>query len=157
MTKNGVTMWSSNPTPGHISGKDENSNSKKYNHPNIHSNSIYNSQIWKQPKCPLTNEWIKMWYIYIYPPTHTYTMEYCMHAQLLSCVWLFATLWTVVPQAPLSMRFSKQEYFLLQRIFLTQRSNLCLLHLLHWQADSLPLSHLGEHNGILLSVIKIMK
>ena len=28
--------------------------------------------------------------------------------------------------------------FLLQGIFLTQRSNLCLLH---WQADSLPLSH----------------
>ena len=29
----------------------------------------------------------------------------------------------------------------LQGIFLTQRSNLCLLH---WQADSLPLSHLGS-------------
>ena len=30
------------------------------------------------------------------------------------------------------------------RIFPTQGSNLCLLHLLHWQADSLPLSHLGS-------------
>ena len=30
---------------------------------------------------------------------------------------------------------------LLQGIFLTQGSNLCLLH---WQADSLPLSHLGS-------------
>ena len=28
-------------------------------------------------------------------------------------------------------------------IFLTQRSNLRLLRLLHWQADSVPLSHLG--------------
>ena len=28
-----------------------------------------------------------------------------------------------------------------QGIFPTQGSNLCLLHLLHWQADSLPLSH----------------
>ena len=27
---------------------------------------------------------------------------------------------------------------LLQGIFSTQRSNLCLLHLLHWQAGSLP-------------------
>ena len=27
-------------------------------------------------------------------------------------------------------------------IFPTQESNLCLLNLLHWQADSLPLSHL---------------
>ena len=29
-------------------------------------------------------------------------------------------------------------------IFLTQGSNLCLLHLLHWQADSLPVSHQGN-------------
>ena len=29
-------------------------------------------------------------------------------------------------------------------IFLTQGSNLHLLHLLHWQADSLPLYHLGS-------------
>ena len=27
------------------------------------------AKTWKQPKCPLTEEWIKMWYIY--------TMEYC--------------------------------------------------------------------------------
>ena len=33
-------------------------------------------------------------------------------------------------------------HFLLQRIFQTQGSNLCLLHLLYWQADSSPLSHL---------------
>jgi len=35
-------------------------------------------------------------------------------------------------------------YVLLQRIFLIQGSNLSLLNLLHWQADSLPLSHLGN-------------
>ena len=29
----------------------------------------------------------------------------CMHTQLLSCVWLFATPWTVALQAPLSMGF----------------------------------------------------
>ena len=29
----------------------------------------------------------------------------------LSCVWLFATPWTVVYQAPLSMEFSRQEYW----------------------------------------------
>ena len=34
-------------------------------------------------------------------------------------------------------------HFLLQKIFLTQGSNLCLLYLLNWQADSLPLHHLG--------------
>ena len=33
---------------------------------------------------------------------------------------------------------------LLQGIFPTQGSNPCLLHLLHWQADSLPLEPPGE-------------
>jgi len=28
-----------------------------------------------------------------------------------SCVWLFATLWTVTHQAPLSMGFSRQDYW----------------------------------------------
>ena len=35
-------------------------------------------------------------------------------------------------------------HFLLQMIFPTQGSNPHLLWLLHWQADSLPLSHLGS-------------
>ena len=30
---------------------------------------------------------------------------------VLSCVWLFATPWTVAHQAPLSMEFSRQEYW----------------------------------------------
>ena len=32
-------------------------------------------------------------------------------AQSLSCVWLFATPWAVARQAPLSMGFSRQEYW----------------------------------------------
>ena len=35
----------------------------------------------------------------------------CMRVQLLSRVQLFATLWTVARQAPLSMGFSRQEYW----------------------------------------------
>ena len=36
---------------------------------NVHCSTVYNSRTWKQPKCPLTDEWIKkMLYIY--------TMEY---------------------------------------------------------------------------------
>ena len=78
------------------------------------------------------------------------TFEYCSMPKplLLRCVcvcvlnhfswvWLFATQWTVACQAPLSMGFSRVEYwsgchFLLQGIFLTQGWNsslLCLLHL----------------------------
>ena len=56
--------------------------------------------------------------------------------------------WTVAHQAPLSMGLSRQDtgvgsHFLLQGIFLIQGLNSCLPHLLHWQADSLPLSHLS--------------
>ena len=56
-------------------------------------------------------------------------------AHLLSHVKLFAIPWTVAPQAPLSMGFSRQEYWvgchaLLQGIFPTQGSNTCLLCLL---------------------------
>ena len=44
----------------------------------------------------------------------------------------FVTPWTVACQAPLSMGFSRHEYWSghspLQEIFLTQRSNLGLLH-----------------------------
>ena len=51
----------------------------------------------------------------------------------LSYAPLFATPWTVAYNAPLSVGFSRKEYwsgfhFLLQRIFLTQGSNLGLPH-----------------------------
>ena len=36
------------------------------------------------------------------------------------------------------------HHFLLQGIFLTRGPNPCLLHLLHWQVDSLPVSHQGS-------------
>ena len=54
-----------------------------------------------------------------------------------------ATPWTVDCQAPLSMDFPGNNtevgcHALLQEIFLTQGSNLCLLCLLHWQTGSLP-------------------
>ena len=65
------------------------------------------------------------------------------------CVWLFVTLRTVAHQAPLSVGFSKQEYwnglpFPPPGIFPIQRSNLSLLCLLHWQAGSLPLAPPGK-------------
>ena len=71
-----------------------------------------------------------------------------------SYVWLFATPWIIVHQALLSMGFSRQEYgsrySLLQGIFTTQRWNLVLLHLLHWQVGSLPLVPHGKHYYTLL-------
>ena len=38
-------------------------------------------------------------------------VNYHVCAQLLSCIWLFATPWTIACQAPLSMGFSKQGYW----------------------------------------------
>ena len=54
----------------------------------------------------------------------------CAVLSHLSCVRLFVTPWTVAHQAPLSMGFSRQEYWsgFLQGIFLTQGSNPGLLH-----------------------------
>ena len=65
---------------------------------------------------------------------------------LLSHVPLFPTAWTVACQVPLTMGFPSKNtgegcHFLLQGIFPTQGSN---MHLLHWQADSLPLNHEGN-------------
>ena len=67
------------------------------------------------------------------------------HAQLLSCVQLFEIPWTTTCQAPLSMGFSRKEYwgglpFPSPEDVPTQGSN---SRLLHWLADSLPLSYLG--------------
>ena len=72
-----------------------------------------------------------------------------MSACVLSCfshVWLFATLWTIAHQVPLSIGFSRQEYWsgchaLLQGIFPIWGLN---LHLLHWQVGSLPLAQPGK-------------
>ena len=76
------------------------------------------------------------------------SMRICM----LSCfshVQVFVTLWTVTHQAPLSMGFCRQStgvsyHAVLQGIFLMQGSNLSLLRLFHWQADSLPLAPPGK-------------
>ena len=76
-------------------------------------------------------------------------LESYMHAQLLSRVRLFATLWTVACQAPPSMGFSRQEYW--SGLPFPPPGDLPdpeieprLLRLLYWQADSLALRHLGS-------------
>ena len=52
------------------------------------------------------------WWATIHRVTKSQT-QLNMHVvvQLLSCVQLFVTPWTVVHQAPLSMGFSRQEYW----------------------------------------------
>ena len=51
-----------NPTPGPISRK--NHNLKKYMHLLFTAALFTTAKTWRQPKCSLTDEWIKkMWYI----------------------------------------------------------------------------------------------
>ena len=71
-------------------------------------------------------------------------------AQVLCCVWLLWPHGLYPTRLPCPWDFPGKNigvgcHFLFQGIFLTQGSHLHLLHVLHWQADSLPLSHLGSH------------
>ena len=70
--------------------------------------------------------------------------------RVLSQVRLFATPQAIAHQAPLSMGFSRQEYW----SGMPTPGDLPgpgiepnLLQLLHWQAGSLPLCHLGSPCG----------
>ena len=61
----------------------------------------------------------------------------------------FMTPWTVACQAPLPTGFLRQGHWgglpcPPPGMFPTQGSNPCLWHLLHWQADSLPLAPTGN-------------
>ena len=67
-----------------------------------------------------------------------------MRVCVLSRVQLYVTRRTVTHRTPLSMGFSGQEYwsglpFPTPRDLPKPGWNPCLLHLLHWQADSLTL------------------
>ena len=83
----------------------------------------------------------------------SFISQFCLFGVCIVCVshsvmWLFVTPWTVAHQDLLSMGFSRQEYWsglsFPPAILTTQRSNLCLLHLLHWQVGSLPLAPPGK-------------
>ena len=70
-TKNRVAIWSSNSTPRHLSEKTLIWNDTFTLMFRVALFTI--AEIQKQPKCPLTDEWIKM-------STHTHThMRMCAH------------------------------------------------------------------------------
>ena len=74
----------------------------------------------------------------------------CVCVCVLSHVQLFVVPWTIAHQTPLSMELSRPEYWRWLP-FPTRRDlpplqgrNLSILHLLHWQVDSLPLAPAGK-------------
>ena len=64
--KHRTTVWPSNPTPGYISGKNENTNSKRHMHPSVHTVLFTIAKTWKHPKCPLTRWMDKEDVVYLY-------------------------------------------------------------------------------------------
>ena len=65
---------------------------------------------------------------------------WCVHACCFSRLWLLETLWSINCHVLLSWDSPGKNtgvgcWALNQEIFPTQESNLCLLSLLHWQAD----------------------
>ena len=112
---------------------------KRYLHPEFIASLLVREKIWKQPKCPSVAERIqKMWL--------RVCVCVCGGVPRSSRVPLFVTPWTVACQAPLSMGFPRQEYW--RGLPFPPPGNLpdpgINSRLLHWQADSLPLSHLGN-------------
>ena len=94
--------YDSQISPGHISRK---KNVQKCTCTPVFIAAVFTiAKMWKQPKCPLTEEWIKkMWQIY--------TIDYC------SCYLVTKSFQSLChpmgcsPAAPVSMGFPRQEYW----------------------------------------------
>ena len=76
---------------------------------------------------------VSLWYVCVCSVMSDSLRPHGLQPDKLFCLWNF-----------LSNNTRVDSHFLLQGIFLTQGLNLHLLCILHWQADSLPLSYLGS-------------
>ena len=103
---NRTTTQRSNAHPGHVSRESENTDQERDQYKVFIAAPLTISKIWKQPKCPSLDEWIKeMWYMYLQWNTCACVLSHFSHVQL------FVTLQTVARQAALSMGFSRKEYW----------------------------------------------
>ena len=92
-TKNKITIWSSNPIPGHILR--QNCNSRRYMHPYIHNSTTHNSQNMKTTKHSSIGD--KEDAVPIYKGILVVVV--CLLSRVQLC------------QAPLSMGFPRQQYW----------------------------------------------
>ena len=86
----------------------QNTNLRRSINTNLHSSIIYNSQVMEATLVSI-NRWMDKEdkvYVYIYIYIYIYI---CMY--VLSRIWLSVIPWTVDHQPPLSMQFSRQEYW----------------------------------------------
>ena len=54
-----ITIWSSNSTSGYLSKENKNIDSKRYMNPIFSAGQFTVAKIWKPPKYPLMDEWMK--------------------------------------------------------------------------------------------------
>ena len=102
-----------------------------------------------------------LWYFVMLALTNSYNPFGCLRAKSLQLCLTLCNPMDCSHPAPLSIAFSRQEswrgcHALLQGIFLTQGSN---LHVLHWQAGSLPQAPPGKPYSpfIILLVAQMVK
>jgi hypothetical protein len=94
-TKNNSTKWPCYTILGHRFKGMWINIQERHLHTHIDYSTIHNSQLWNQPSCPRTNEWIKkMWYMY--------TIEYYW-STMKNEIMLFARQWIELNIIVLSM------------------------------------------------------
>ena len=110
------------------------------------SKGIFRKKRWFFTLRKLSLTWCACAHEHVHAHTHTHTHTYML---MLSCSVMSDSLWChelQLTRLPCSWNFPVKNtevgcHFLLQGTLLIQGSNPCLLH---WQVDSLPLSHLGS-------------
>ena len=103
---------------------------------------------WKKGLWALPYFYLELFFLDFPTDTLSWCCSICCRPVAQSCQSLCDP-WTVALKPPLSMGLSRQESWSglscpLQSFFPTQGSNPGPLCLLHWQLDSLPLSHQGS-------------
>ena len=99
--KNGTVLWPRDSTSGYIFKEIQNTNLKEYMHPYVHCSVFTVAKIWKQPKCPPIENWIKKkWYIH--------TMEYYLVIKN-NEILPFATSWMDLQDIMLSEISQKEK------------------------------------------------
>ena len=114
--KNINTIWPWNPTPWNLPKEYNFSDSKRHMHPYVYTALFIIAKIWKQPKCPSVNEWIKKrWYIY--------TMEY-YSAIRKKQILPFATTWMELEGIMLSeiSQAEKDKYHMISLLNKTKQN-----------------------------------
>ena len=110
-TKNRATIWSTNPTPEHILNKTVVQNDA---HTRVPCSLFTIAKTWRQPKRPLTDEWVKTWYLH--------TMEYYSTTKK-NGIRLFASTWMDLEVIILSeVNFFRQTAWNLNFIDVTEEA-----------------------------------